>query len=99
DLCGAAGDLGAGAQGFGGDAFVVGRDDHAVDAGAGLRGVDGAGQQRDPRDLLEVLQWDPLGTAAGGDDRDRPMWGGGCGFGSRRKVIHNDSTLTTRCYL
>src|SRR5699024_2716193 len=76
DLCGTVGDLGAGAQGFGGDALVVGRDDHAVDAGAGLRGVDRAGQQRDPGDLLQVLQGDALGPAAGRDDRDRAVWGG-----------------------
>src|SRR5699024_10593157 len=121
DLCGTVGDLGAGAQGFGGDALVVGRDDHAVDAGAGLRGVDGGGEQGDAGYLRQVLRGDGLGPASGGDDRDRGVWGGGggggvrglligrgggrirrvlgCGvLGSRRKVIHNDSTLTTRCY-
>src|SRR5699024_7932676 len=85
DLCGTVGDLGAGAQGFGGDALVVGRDDHAVDAGAGLRGVDRAGQQRDPGDLLQVLQGDALGPAAGRDDRDRAVWGGRGGRGARRR--------------
>ena len=61
-----------------GDAVVVGRDEHGVDAARADGRADRAGDQRHARDGREVLAREALGAASGGHDRDDPRRGVQC---------------------
>ena len=59
-----------------GDAVVVGRHEHGVDAARADRRADRAGDQRHARDGREVLAPEALGAASSGHDGDDPRRGG-----------------------